>query len=642
MNNIIYKLKWVYDRWKIMQHPQEELYRFGQQVQYRITDKKWVNHPPVKGGFTYNADGRKLYSVEKAREVVNQTVGDIKRYPVLNAYIEDVTTNTRWNYDFVNKVQGQCRFVHGIDAFDYTLGDYRYYYELGRLHWLPMFALLGATGRKELIAKSKQMLNDWREQNPFMQTVAWQSANEVGIRVINLIYYRLLLDLCDEPVDKETERMLEEMVELHYRFITSHLSLYSSKGNHHTGEMAGVIAICCTYRFKHSEEVLARYYEELQSEIMRLLYKDGFDREQSSNYLTSYINLNVTALMMAKQKGFEPRPEVWERVRMMYDALDKMRVRKGEFFHLGDTDNAELLFPYMDEDYNIYESQLNDGVILFGNARYADYHYDVRNYLLFGDESMATYQKAATKEMGRLQEWMPEAGYYVVRDERVNMLFDAGEIGLWPQMCHGHADMLNVLLYHNGRPVLVDCGCYQYNAYHKKYRDYFHGSRSHNVVTVNGQDQAQLGAGMFWLNKPEVHVSGSGETETEAWCEAYHTGYKDCTHKRRVCYRKQEQVIEITDTLTPTASEVEIAFHLHFHPQAEVSLLEGVLKVAGVAEITNELTTNGRLLRGSDEEPYGWFSERYDKKEPTTTFVATRKIEKETIINTKIKLCAEY
>ncbi len=625
-----------------MQHPQEELYRFCQQIQYRITDKKWCSHPPIRGGFTYCANGNKLYSVAVAKRVVDNNVVDIKRYPVLNAYIEDVTTNTLWNYDFVNHVQGQCRFVHGIDAFDYTLGDYRYYYELGRLHWLPMFALIGVCGRKELIAKSKQMLYDWKKQNPFMQTVAWQSANEVGIRAINLVYYRLLLDLCEEPVDMETEKMLEEMIELHYRFITSHLSLYSSKGNHHTGEMAGVIAICCTYRFKHCDQVLVRYFDELQSEIMRLLYEDGYDREQSSNYLTSYINLNVTAIMMAKQKGYEPRPEVWDRVKKMYDALDKMRVRKGEFYHIGDTDNAELLFPYMDQAYNIYESQLNDSVILFGQKRYADYHYDVRNYLLFGDESMEAYEQAETREMSELHEWMKESGYYVVRDKQVNMLFDAGEIGLWPQMCHGHADMLNVLLYNQGKPILVDCGCYQYNAYHKKYRDYFHGSRSHNVITVNGADQAQLGAGMFWLNKPDVFISGSGETEDSVWCEGYHTGYKDAVHRRRVTYSKAKKTVEITDTLTPVDGEVEIAFHLHFHPEVELSLNGGKLNVGKLAVIENELVACGQLLRGCDEEPYGWFSERYDKKEPTTTFVAKKKISQETIINTIVNLCAEY
>jgi len=620
-----------------MQHPWEELYRFKQQIQYRIIDRLWMKNPPMTGGFKYRVNDRPLYGIKKAREIVEKTVQeDIGNYPLLNTRVEDITCNKEWNYDFANNVQGQRRFVHDIDAFDFSLGDYRYYYELGRLHWLPMFALMGVTKKPELIGKSKVMLREWNNQNPFLQTVAWQSANEVGIRAVNLIYYRRVLELCNEPVDDNTEKLLGYLIELHYRFITSHLSLFSSKGNHHVGEMMGVISICCTYQFKDSDKVLKSYFEELQNEIMRLIDKDGFDREQSSNYLTSYINLNLVAIKMAEQKGLYPRSDVMIRVKKMYEALDAIRVKHGEFFHVGDTDNAELLFPYMDNEYNIYESQLNDCVILFDGKRYGDYHFDLRNYLIFGDYGAEKYLNSELKEKSDIHELMADSGYFIIRDNAINLLFDVGRVGLWPQMCHGHADMLNVLLYYLGQPILVDCGCYQYNAYHKKFRDYFHGSKSHNVISINDKDQVQMGSGMFWLNDAKIVIDDSGEN----WCEAHHYGYKDAIHKRRVSYYDEKRIIEIKDTICPK-SDIEIGFHLHFHPSMSVALKEGQLKIGELAIIENELISGGMLLRGDEEKPYGWFSERYGKKEITTSFLAKKLIGRETVLITTIQLCAE-
>ena len=641
MKSIIYKIRWVIDRWKIMQHPQEELYRIKQQIQYRLIDKRWYKKKPVEGGFKYKFNGTKFYTVSNLKKLIDSTCDDLENYPILNASINNLLHNTKWNFDFKNGVQGQCRFVHGIDAFDIKLGDYRYYYELGRLHWLPMLAIVGIIEKAEILTTSLKMLKEWYRQNPFMSTVAWQSANEVGIRVINLIYYRILLGLTGEMIEEDTEVLLEELIELHYKFIISHLSLYSSKGNHHTGEMAGIIAICSTYEFKDNDRILSNYFSELQSEIMRLIFKDGFDKEQSTNYLTSYINLNVTALMLAKQQGYDAKEEVWDRIRIMYVALDKFRISRAEFFHIGDTDNAELIFPYFDHNYNIYESQLNDSVILFGDKRYADYHFDLRNYLLFGDNGMETYLGSGIKDMSKMHEFMMDSGYFIIRNKRINLLFDFGQIGLMPQMCHGHADMLNVLLYANGKPVLVDCGCYQYNAFHKKYRDYFHGSSSHNVITINGRDQAQLGAGMFWLNNPNVYILDKGENNDAVWCEGQHEGYKCTKHRRKVIFHKNDFEIEIIDTLF-TNNTVEITFHLHFHPDMDVKIENGRIKIADFALIENELVSDGKLIKGDDVLPYGWYSERYDKKIASQSFLSKRTISCDTIIKTRVRICVEY
>ena len=645
MTKLIDKIKWLYGRWKIMDHPQEEIYRIGQQVQYRIIDKRWSKHNPDCGEYHYDYTGN-IFSIEGLKKVVDNTFIDISRYPVLNEFIDDIISNNLWNYDFKNKKKGQENFVHNIDDFSYELGDIRYLYELGRIHWAPVITAYAiAKSDSTLLLHVKNMLREWSVQNPYLKTIAWKSGNEVGIRAINLIYMRILLGLFSKNEDYGFENFFNRLIELHFIFLRSHQSLYSSKGNHHIGELAGMISICSVYSFEKRDKWLSQYFNELQSEILRLIDSDGFNKEQSTNYQTSYINLIMTAVTLAATKGMELNNDSHDRMRRAYDFLRSMRVKKAEFFHIGDTDNAELLFPYADKEYNIYESMLNDAAIFFGARKAADYHYDLRNYLLTGDYGHCKYDEAEIWHPQPQCSLFKESGYFVIHDHNINLIFDCGPIGLEPSMCHGHSDMLCTILYVKGKSILVDCGCYQYLEHFRKYRDYFHGVTSHNTISIDNQNQAKLGRGMFWLTYPQAKIIDSDMDCDVKYCEASHNGYEHLgvKIKRRVEYHTKEKIIIIIDKIQASGKHKAI-MHYHFHPQSKVRLNANRLIVDGVV-LSNELFRKGRILFGNEELPYGWYSKRYDEKEPTHSFMADVQVEgiyeSKTIIDIN-KLCVEF
>ena len=597
----------------------------------------WLNKPPLSLQFRYC---HMLYpiSMEGLSKVVNSTVNNIYEYQLLNIKVDNIINNNKWNYDFKNHVEGQCKFVHEIDEFNYSSGDSRYFYELGRLHFLPTaLAYAIVKSDRNLICQLKEILVDWYRQNSFLKTLAWKSGNEVGIRVINLIYFRILFDVIDHK-DDAFDSFLAQVIELHYQFIVSHLSLYSSKGNHHVGEMAGVIAICSVYSFKNSEIILQKYVQEMESEIIRLIYPDGFNKEQSTNYQTSYINLAVTALILAKMKGKKVSADCWGRICHAYEYIDLLRIKRNEFFHIGDTDNAELLYPYADRSYNIYESQLNDAVVLFGKERKDKSYFDLRNYLLFGDKGLEAFN-AIKQDNTRNAAYvlLKESGNFIARDENINLLFDFGKIGLLPSMSHGHADMLNVLLYIKGIPVLVDCGCYQYNIHFKKFRDYFHGTSAHNTISINKKNQATLGSGMFWMDCPEVKLRECAINDGNVYISAFHDGYKNSsgiTHRRDIEYHKQDNKIVIIDFLTG-GSNALFSFFFHFYPGLDVRRSGDELMVEGV-KLSNKLFCSGELVVGDENLPMGWYSPRYDARVPTTTFVVNGKLKGDTKLETII------
>ena len=60
-----------------------------------------------------------------------------------------------------------------------------------------------------------------------------------------------------------------------------------------------------------------------------------------------------------------------------------------------------------------------------------------------------------------------------------------------PLYNHGHADALSVTLSLGETPFLIDPGTYRYNGV-PDWRRYFKGTRAHNTICIDEQDQAGL------------------------------------------------------------------------------------------------------------------------------------------------------
>lgn len=637
---MIKKILWGIDRWRIMQHPYEEWYRIKQQMQYRIIDKNWYKKNPKISNCIFVNPFLHKYSKASLKTIVQGTCGNIDTFQLLNVTIENIVSNKEWNYDFKNQKKAQNTFVHNIDDFNYELGEVKYIYELSRLYHLPILTAYAiAKNDKELLRISQQQLIDWYNQNPFLGTTAWKSGNVVGIRAINLIYYRILLDINKDNIENDTDILLNNLIGLHFKYLISHQSLYSSKGNHHIGELAGLITICATYQFENSEFYLNKFFAELDSEILRLIHSDGFNKEQATRYQASYINLFITAISFAKAKGLHLSPNSELRIQSMYDFLANLRISNTEFFHIGDNDNAESIYPYSDPYYNVYESILNDTIVLYSKPLQKEYHFDLRNYLLWGDQGYNVYttQEKIAKDTSFCKLYK-DSGYFIIKDETVKCLMDVGSIGLLPSMCHGHSDIFSFILYLNNKPILVDCGSYQYNAHYKKYRDYFHGIHSHNTISINNEDQAIIGSGMFWLSNPNVKLL-STTTDKTLSCEAQHDGYSrnQTIHKRKLEYQKQQQCILIKDTLISSNKKTkQFSFYLHFHPTVQVELHGNSLNIDNI-KISNPLFNKGKLEFGNSQKPIGWYSSKYDSIEPSHSFILEMDFNSEVELNTTIK-----
>lgn len=82
------------------------------------------------------------------------------------------------------------------------------------------------------------------------------------------------------------------------------------------------------------------------------------------------------------------------------------------------------------------------------------------------------------------------SGYYRASAGKWTAIFDAGALGPDHQLGHAHCDMLSFCLWHDNRPLIVHPGTFAYTP--GELRDYCRSTASHNTVSLDGQEQAEL------------------------------------------------------------------------------------------------------------------------------------------------------
>ena len=212
----------------------------------------------------------------------------------------------------------------------------------------------------------------------------------------------------------------------------------------------------------------------------------------------------------------------------------------------------------------------------------------------------------------------------VVDDEAVVVLADAGELGYLSIAAHGHADSLSFTLAVGDEQLLVDPGTFTYH-YEPEARAYFRGTRAHNTVCVDGEDQSQAGGPFLWTTKARTTVHEWRETENGATLAASHDGYErlagSVTHRRRLVLAGER--LTVADELLG-AGEHTLEWRLHVAPHCDVRLGPGQCDIIGRSHrVSLRLDDALRWSRLVGHPLGGWYSRAFNQRERTTTLVGT-------------------
>lgn len=185
-------------------------------------------------------------------------------------------------------------------------------------------------------------------------------------------------------------------------------------------------------------------------------------------------------------------------------------------------------------------------------------------------------------------------------------------VGPW-RSTHNHRDVLGLTLYGAGAVLLPDSGLYTYAPGDD--RDYFMGSRAHNVVVVDGRDQDRTGP-----VTPGLTASGP----SWAYQSGAHGLYAGVTVRRGVLVLRRDLVLVLDRVEGASPHAVAQTWQLPATlSHAASGLAVDAKDAAGVTRlaIRQGLEAGVRLaaVRGATAPLQGWVSDRYGAREPTWT-----------------------
>jgi hypothetical protein len=421
---------------------------------------------------------------------------------------------------------------------------------------------------------AKKNVLKWIKENPFLHGPHYISAMECGLRIPLLFYCLKVLSNLDAG---ELQLILDTLYR-HAWLISNRLSLYSSCGNHTIAEATGLIFGGAIFsETTEGRQWLAKGYELLKKELNHQIEKDGGPAEQSFNYHRFVLDLYRLAIDFLRKNSFFDCEEFEERLIKAENFIAAFKDARGGLPSIGDSDDGHAIAP-----------------------------------------GISPYRNHPNNRKQKIQTFL-KSGYTIVNDKKFVLTFDHGPLGMAPLYNHGHADALSITLSVDGQKILVDPGTYRYNG-EPEFRKYFKGTRAHNTITVDGQDQAIQETGFIWSRAYDAELIRKENLNGVWLIQAKHNGYS--RYKKPVLHRRSLFIFDETTMIIKDefygvgTHKFELNFHLH--PDMKVSKYhENWWNIYNnTAEIYMTIFDHEdfQVIKGERDPILGWFSYSYGLK----------------------------
>lgn len=544
----------------------------------------------------------------------------------------------RWNRDPLSGTEVPLFYGKTLNYRDTKLvGDIKYLWELNRhLQFVTLAQAYCLTRAPRYLDGLRTQLTSWFEQCPYLRGPNWTSSLELSIRLINWSIAWQLVGGINSPAfaDPEGERFRDQWlasIYQHMHFVRGHFSRFSSANNHLIGEAAGLYVATVVWPFWKKTSTWREVAKGiLTEETLRQNAADGVNREQAISYQQFVLDFLIVAALAGRVNGDAFSVQYLSRIEAMLEFVAAMMDVGGRIPMIGDADDGYVMRLSQESNFCPYRSLLATGANLFKRGAFGTKAggVDDKTRWLLSDQRLNLISSEHAMPLRRV---FPEGGYYVLGSDfdtarEIRLIVDAGPLGYQAIAAHGHADALALTLSARGREFLIDPGTYAYHT-KKRWRDYFRGTRAHNTVVVDGQDQSTSGGNFMWVQKARAVCELWESSEQQDHFVGAHDGYQrlqdPVTHRREIVFSKFHQEVFVTDTLT-CANRHTVETCWHFSEDCAVSV-EGKTVLAENSGVQLRLRPSAVediiVLKGEESPIGGWISRRFDIKVPTTTIV---------------------
>jgi Heparinase II/III-like protein/Heparinase II/III N-terminus len=547
------------------------------------------------------------------------------------------------------------------------VGNIKQVWELNRLQHLTLLAAAWHLTHQEAYARlAADQLRSWWEQNPFLSGVNWTSGIELGIRLINLVWIRRLLDDWPEVADLfEHDDLALRQIRWHQQYLATFVSRGSSANNHVVAEAAGQLAASCAFPwFPESGRWRRGSAQLLERELERNTFPSGINRELATDYHGFVAELGFFAAVEAAAAGFPVSDDTWRLLCAMTDCMAALVDERGQPPRQGDSDEGRVVLLDAPEP-NRWLSLLAIGETLFGRLDWWPDTVAGSGSALAGALAGAAVPREVPGRPPHRPSRFADAGITILRTDRAGSpgpgsaqdggtrneaslpeiwcRCDGGPHGFLSIAAHAHADALSIEVRYGGVDILADPGTYCYHG-EPAWRSYFRSTIAHNTVEIGGRSQTLEGGPFLWLRAARSRDLTALEPGLH-WT-AEHDGYTTLSpkawHRRSVRLHPQARGIDITDVIDGGGHEVRLAFHLGPLVRASLdgsgaNLTWPDAPVPGHARLDLSAGLEWRLHRGETSPVLGWYSAGLGRKEPATTIVGTGRCERDQLLITRLQ-----
>ncbi|NID12287.1 alginate lyase family protein [Fibrivirga algicola] len=631
--------QWFYHRLQSMSIP-EIGYRTGQFIQKK-TDKRQAGWKPT---LAIDTMPETLFPYDPAHAPASEYT---THWEIFNHEI-DFSAPIDWHLDISTGNRFPLTYAKEINTRTDRFGSAKYVWEINRLQFLPSLAIqYKRTGDIHFLAQFVSITESWVQANPYLIGVNWYSNIEINIRLINWFICWNILDASelmktDATFGQFVKKSWLPSIYQHCVYSRRNPSHYSSANNHLVSEYAGLFVASVFWDFPESAEWESYSRRGLETEIKKQHSANGINKEEAAEYIQFITDLFLIPFAVARKIGRPFTTSFAAALELIVTYIANFLDVQGNFPQYGDEDDGRIVCLYDKTPYNNFRSILASGALLYGNPIFKQYShgFDLKNYILFGEQGRIDFDKVPDSATRLSSAHYANEGHFIFRkqgadESEIYLHFDAAPLGFLSIAAHGHADALSFLLHVDGKPLFVDSGTYTYHT-EPDWRNYFVSTRAHNTVCIDGLNQAYQAGGLLWLNHYTSTVHMTDQQESLEMVSASHNGYASigCHHRRAIEFDRAHDQFTIRDFVRSENADphtLEVFFHLH--PQAIVTALTpGKLLIRHpdgnrqvVLQIDLSLTVD--ICRGQTEPAIlGWYSERFYRKQETTTIRASRPI----------------
>jgi hypothetical protein len=504
----------------------------------------------------------------------------------------------------------------GNKDWTWDLNRHSYFETLGRAYWY--------TRDDGYALKFKTLLLDWLAKNPVsVNHPNWNSVFEVAFRV-NTWLWAFYFFRSANGVDQETGLALLRGLLAHGQYLAANLELHV-RNNHLLLEAKALAMLGLLFpEFKAAEQWRRQGLKLLYREIEAQVCADGVHGERATHYHRVITGELLELLVLLENNGISIPSNILEIFGRMVE------------FELWITKPNSLIPLLGDsalEDTHLRFSAAGSGPVFLGRSdlKSAAPALDEASIWLLGPERVGQYQQLPASLFSLKSRAYLEGGYFIMRTgqkpKASYLVFDCGPFGFQLEPHHGHADALSFELYALGQTLLVDPGVYS-TRLGQNWRQFFRGSRAHNTVVVDNQDQSLLLDSRRVYRQARTTLHQWISNDQFDFVDGSHDGYerlvKPVTHRRQIFFVKPDYWIVI-DCLTGQGSHrFDSYFHLMPGLDAQLDSSSGALWAqdgakSGLAIIplmTGNLQAD--LIAGATNPIQGWVSLFSGEKVPAS------------------------